>query len=191
MKKKLLVLFITFFIAMSLSAEEELFSLSAGISSGIPLYGAGSSTRYDKALPGNTRAIFGTVVSVNLNLIKQITLFAGNDNVFDLCWNSTEYVHKMHFSFPLGIKIYPGLGGLDIGLAYTLGFRFDYTNTTEFSEKKEFTSWGNGLKVLVEYNFAHEGKSKYYPTIGGYWNLMPRGNNSFDNLLVLYIAANF
>ena len=191
MKKFLLILFISLSACTALCAEEELFSVSAGISSGIPIYGSGSSTRYDKALPGNTRAIFGTVLSVNLNLIKQLTLFAGNDNVFDLCWNSSEYVHKMHFAFPLGIKIYPGLGGLDIGLAYTLGFRLDLTNTSDFGERREFTPWGNGIKVLVEYNFAHEGKSKYYPTIGGYWNLMPRGNNSFDNLIVLYISANF
>ena len=48
-----------------------------------------------------------------------------------------------------------------------------------------------GFKILLEYNFAHEGKSKYLPTIGGSWNLMPRGNNSYDNIITFYLAENF
>jgi len=191
MKKKLLILIITIFICTAASAKEEMFSISAGLSSGVPIYGNGSATTCNKDLSGKNQAIIGSVISLNLNLTDQFTLFLGNDILFDLNWTPSEYVHKIHISIPLGIKIYPGLGGFNVGLAYTIGFRQDLSSTKEFSERKEASAWGNGIKVLAEYNFAHEGKSRYYPTIGGYWTFMPRGNNSFDNLLAIYIAANF
>ena len=129
--------------------------------------------------------------SINLNLIKQASFYLGNDNIWDITWNAQEKSSKFHVSFPLGIKIYPGLGGLNLGLAYTLGFRADSINSKLAGEHNGTTDWGNGFKFQAEYNFAHEGSSRFLPSIGGYWNLMPRGNDSYDNLIVMYIAANF
>ena len=152
MKKYLSFIFIIFFACTTLSATENLFSLSAGISSGVPIYGK------------NSIAATGSEISK---------------------------ANKLHVSFPLGVKIYPGFGGLNLGLAYTLGFRADSIKVKNAGDYNDTTPWGNGFKFLVEYNFAHEGKSKYYPSIGGYWNLMPRGHKSYDNLIVLYVAGNF
>ena len=189
--KKILFLFLFTIISFTtLNAKEKFVSFSAGLSSGIPIYGADSVASTGSEISKGNRIILGTNFAVNLNPIKQVTFFLGNDLLWDITWSASEKSSKLHVSFPLGIKVYPGIGGLNIGLAYTLGFRADSIKEDNL-KYNGITDWGNGFKFQVEYNFAHEGKSRYYPSIGGYWNLMPRGNNSYDNLIVLYIAANF
>ena len=191
MKKYLSFIFVILLSFTLLSANERLFSFSAGLSSGVPFYGSDSVISTGSEIAKGNRVILGTVFSVNVNPIKQASFYLGNDNVWDITWNASEKSSKLHVSFPLGIKIYPGLGGLNLGLAYTLGFRADSINTDLAGEHNGTSAWGNGFKFQMEYNFAHEGKSRYLPSLGGYWNLMPRGNNSYDNLIALYISANF
>ena len=175
----------------ALCAKENLFSFSAGLSSGFPIYGSNSVLSTGSEIENGNRVIIGTNLSANLNIVKQVSFFIGNDILWDLTWSPSEKSNKMHVTFPLGLKVYPGLGGLNLGLAYTLGFRSDNINTKKLKDKNVMSPWGNGFKFSMEYNFAHEGKSRFLPSIGGYWNCMPRGNNSYDNLIVLYVAANF
>jgi hypothetical protein len=191
MKKITAFLIISLVACSLLSAKDRLFTFSAGLSSGVPIYGHNSIVSTGSEIEKANRIIFGVNGAINLNLIKQITFYLGNDTLWDLTWNSQEKANKVHVSFPLGIKVYPGLGGFNVGLAYTLGFRADTIKTNAAGEYNGISSWGNGFKIQAEYNFAHEGNSQYYPSIGGYWNLMPRGHDSYDNLIVLYIAANF
>ncbi len=191
MKKFLSILIISLIACSALSATERLFSFSAGLTSGVPIYGTNSVASTGSEIEKGNRVILGSLLSVNLNLIKQVSFYLGNDTLWDITWNASEKSSKLHVSFPLGIKVYPGLGGLNVGLAYTLGFRADNIKVDEAGEFNEISPWGNGFKFQLEYNFAHEGKSQYYPSIGGYWNLMPRGHESYDNLIVLYVAANF
>ena len=191
MKKISVLLFSALFFCTALSANERLFSFSAGLTSGVPVYGTNSVASTGSEIEKGNRVIIGSLLSVNLNLIKQVSFYLGNDTLWDITWNASEKSSKLHVSFPLGIKIYPGLGGLNVGLAYTLGFRADNIKVDEAGEFNETSPWGNGFKFQLEYNFAHEGSSRYYPSIGGYWNLMPRGYDSYDNLIVLYISANF
>ena len=155
MKKVTTVIFFLFLLISGLSAKESLISFSAGISSGFPIYGPNSILTTGNELANRNQVIVGTTTSINLNLIKQVSFFLGGDVLWDLNWNSTEHSNKLHVSFPLGAKFYPGLGGLNIGFAYTLGFRYDYICTQLFSEYNGGTAWGNGIKVLIEYNFAH------------------------------------
>ena len=191
MKKIITLITTAFFACTLLSASERLFSFSAGLSSGVPIYGANSVISTGSEIEKGNRIILGSTVSANLNPIRQVSFYVGNDTLWDFTWNASEKSSKVHLSFPLGIKIYPGLGGLNFGLAYTLGLRFDNIKTDSTGDYNDSTPWGNGFKFQVEYNFAHEGSSRYLPSIGGYWNLMPRGNSSYDNLIVLYVAANF
>ena len=191
MKKFLSILIISLIACTTLSATERLFSFSAGLSSGVPFYGSNSAISTGSEIEKGNRVILGSVFSINVNPIKQASFYIGNDNVWDITWSAQEKSSKLHVSFPVGIKIYPCLGGLNAGLAYTLGFRNDIINTNTAGEYNGTTPWGNGFKFQLEYNFAHEGSSRFLPSIGGYWNLMPRGNDSYDNLIVLYISANF
>ncbi len=191
MKKIPALLLTALLLGSSIFAKEGLLSFSAGISSGLPVYGANSVLSTGTEIPNGNRMIIGGLASANLNILSQISFYLGNDLLWDITWNSAEKSSKLHVSFPLGIKIFPGVGGLNFGIAYTLGFRVDNIKTSSVGEYNDISSWGNGFKLHVEYDFAHDGKSKYYPSVGTYWNLMPRGNNSWDNLIVLYIAANF
>ena len=191
MKKIPALLLTALLLGSSIFAKEGLLSFSAGISSGLPVYGANSVLSTGTEIPNGNRMIIGGLASANLNILSQISFYLGNDLLWDITWNSAEKSSKLHVSFPLGIKIFPGVGGLNFGIAYTLGFRVDNIKTSSVGEYNDISFWGNGFKLHVEYDFAHDGKSKYYPSVGTYWNLMPRGNNSWDNLIVLYIAANF
>ena len=190
--KKIITLIFTALLTCSLSfAGEKLFSFSAGLSSGVPIYGTDSVVSTGSEIEKGNRIILGLNTTVNVNPINQVSFYVGNDTLWDYTWNASEKSSKVHLSFPLGIKIYPGLGGLNLGLAYTLGLRFDNIRTDVAGEYNDSTPWGNGFKFQVEYNFAHEGNSMYLPSVGGYWNLMPRGNSSYDNQIVLYVAMNF
>ena len=191
MKRNISSVIIILLFFTSLSASENLFSVSAGLTSGVPIYGTNSVASTGSEIEKGNRVILGSLLSLNLNPLKQVTFYLGNDILWDITWNANDKSSKLHVSFPLGIKVYPGLGGLNVGLAYTLGFRADNIKVESIGEYNETSPWGNGFKFQVEYNFAHDGKSRYLPSIGGYWNLMPRGNDSYDNLIVLYIAANF
>ena len=191
MKKYLSFIFILLLACSSLFAEERLFSVSAGLSSGVPFYGENSVISTGSEIEKGNRVILGTMVALNVNPIPMVSFYLGNDVLWDVTWNAAEKSSKTHISFPLGIKVYPGLGGLNVGLAYTLGVRSDSIKLEGKKEYNKSSPWGNGFKFQVEYNFAHEGNSRYYPSIGGYWNMMPRGHESYDNLLVLYIAGNF
>jgi hypothetical protein len=191
MKKLAALIFTTLIVLTSLSAKENLFSISAGLTSGVPIYGTNSVASTGSEIEKGNRVILGSLLSLNLNPLKQVTFYLGNDILWDITWNANDKSSKLHVSFPLGIKVYPGLGGLNVGLAYTLGFRADNIKVESIGEYNETSPWGNGFKFQIEYNFAHDGKSRYLPSIGGYWNLMPRGHESYDNLIVLYISANF
>lgn len=190
MKKIFCSLILSSILFFSLAAEESLISFNAGLSSGIPFYDENSVPLEIDNINTNYRAIVGTFANINYNVIQQITFFTGVDLLTDLNWGENLYKHHLHIGFPLGFKVYPGLGGLDLGLAYTLGLRSDFIKNEDGNESN-VASWGNGFKLLVEYNFAHEGNSKYLPTIGCSWNLMPRGNHSYDNLITFYLAENF
>ena len=189
--KKLLCSLIVILGIFSVSfAKENFVSFSAGLSSGIPFYGTDSVPESMNTINTDHRVIIGALTSININVIKQITFFGGGDILADFNWKDTSYAHHLHVSFPLGIKVYPGIGGLNLGLSYNLGFRSDFSKTIS-GKQSNIAAWGNGFRLSVEYNFAHEGKSKYLPSIGCNWNFMPRGNNSYDNLIVFYITENF
>ena len=165
--KKLSALILTVLITCTaLFADENLFSFSIGLSSGIPIYGSGSVISTGSEIDKPSRVIIGTTAALNLNIIKQVSFFTGGDVLFDFVWDSNQYANKIHVAFPLGLKIYPGLGGLNAGLAYTLGFRTDSIKTSEH-EHEGITTWGNGFKFSIEYNFAHDGNSRFLPSIGG------------------------
>ncbi len=191
MKKIAAIVIASIFLSSLINAKERLFSFSTALSSGVPVYGTNSVVSTGSEIEKGNRVILGVNTAVNINPIEQATFYIGNDILWDYTWNASEQSSKTHISIPLGIKIYPGLGGLNAGLAYTLGVRIDNIKTDKAGSYNGSTPWGNGFKFQVEYNFAHDGSSRYLPSIGGYWNLMPRGNNSYDNLIVLYVAANF
>lgn len=188
--KKITALFILLSsLIFSVAAEESLFSFSAGLQSGLVFYGDKNMKKLNKELDGS-HVLVGALAEINVNPFKEVTFFAGGDLLCDYIIDGDEHSNHFSLDFPFGIKIYPGIGGLNFALAYTIGIRYDSIDTEDLSVK-ESTPWGNGLKTQIEYNFAHEGKSKYYPSIGVSWKYIPRGNNKCDNIVAAYIKANF
>lgn len=189
--KKIFLIFITLILFISsVSANEDLISFSAGISSGIPFYGDKNISSKINEIENKNRIIIGSLISVNIHPIEQATFFVGGDILADFNWNDKSYFHFLNVGFPLGIKIYPNLGGFDFGLAYELGFRADLSKINSYKDHN-IAAWSNGFKIFAEYDFSHKGKSKYYPTLGLSWNLMPRGMNNYDNIITFYIEENF
>lgn len=172
-------------------AEERLFTFSAGISTGIPVYGSDQVSDMKRNFDHDARVIIGTLATINLNPMEQFTFFVGADTLCDFTWKGEQHLNFLHTTFPVGAKVYPGLGGLNLGLAYTLGFRADFIETDYSGTDNKVDAWGNGFRFHLEYNFAHDGPSQYLPSLGLSWNLMPRGNNDYDNIFMLYITANF
>lgn len=172
-------------------AEERLITFSAGISTGIPFYGSESVSEMKDNFDNDARVIIGTLASININPIEQFTFFIGANTLGDFSWKGEQHLNFLHTDFPVGAKVYPGLGGLNLGLAYTLGFRADFIKTEYSGHINRVEAWGNGFRFHLEYNFAHSGQSQYLPSIGLAWNLMPRGNSNYDNIIMLYVMANF
>lgn len=166
-------------------SQEKAFNISAGLSSGIPFYGSSSLKTEVEDYATDSRIIIGALGAANLNISKPVTIFGGVDFLSDLNWNSDNNCNIFSLDFSLGIKIYPSLGGLNLGLAYVLGYRSVYDT------ERNPSAWGNGTKLSLEYNFVHEGKSKYLPNVGLYWKRMPRGMDTFDNQLCAYAMFNF
>ena len=192
MKKSICAVFGVLFLFNTAFAMEDLLSFSAGISSGIPVYGTNSLSNKIDFIENKHRVIIGSLFTINLNPYQQITFFTGGDILSDFNWNSdSEYAHCLHISFPLGVKIYPNLAGFNLGIAYALGFRADLSKTKGVGKDNNIAAWSNGFKFSAEYNFAHCGQSKFYPSIGLSWNLMPRGKKSYDNIFTFYVAENF
>lgn len=196
MKKRVLVLLLSIFLTGVCFSEGKPLVFSAGISSGYPFYGSNKMrlTNDYISITGG-RFIIGTNALLELNLLKQLSLFAGTDFLCDFNSNSVEWQNTMDLSFNFGCKFYPGLGGFAVGLGYTLGTRFDFIQL--FPEIAEFiqpdllnSAWGNGIKVLVEYNFSHQSELPFMPTLGISWRLMPRGNWLYDNILTAYLMIN-
>lgn len=191
MKKITLSILLSIFLCFAASAQEDLLTMNLGISSGIPFHGDQNQNLFATQIETDKRVIVGTFLNANLNLIKQVSFYIGAELLTDFNWKDYSYKHFLHTGFPLGIKVYPGLGGLNLGLAYELGFRSDFFQLPNGSSVNNSMAWGNGFKLHIEYNFAHTSKIKNLPIIGCSWNLMPRGNYSYDNLLVFYLGLNF
>lgn len=190
MKKLFCSLFILFSIFTSIFSNENLISFNAGLSSGLLFYGENSLPKEADNIDTNYRVIIGSLANINLNVIKQVSFYAGTDILSDFNWKDNQYSNHLHVTFPLGFKIYPGLGGFNLGLAYTLGFRTDFIRNTS-TRTSNIAAWGNGFKIQMEYNFAHDSDMDYLPSVGCSWNLMPRGNYSYDNIITFYITENF
>jgi len=192
MKKLLTSLAAFFFIfSTSFAVMPNIVDFTGGLSTGIPFYGNETFKEPLSEIQNPNRILIGTFSNVNINPSKYVTFFAGAELLSDFCWNSEINSTILNVDFPLGLKIYPGLGGLNFGLAYTLGFNSMMYKDSAGDKHNLISPWGNGFKLFFEYDFSRITKSKYIPGLGSSWSLMPRGNYSYDNILTFYIIEHF
>ena len=188
MKKILALILSILCFSFTLSAEKNLISFSFGLSTGIPVYQSENIKIEEAYIDVNRRFVIGTYAYVNLNIIDYASVFAGGEIVSDFNWNGKYYSDHLDVDFPLGLRLSPGLAGFSFGTGYLLGFRGDFYKN-DFGKANTSTPWGNGFKFFAEYDFSYHGY-KFMPTVGLSWNIMPRGNNEYDNMLHLYMGLN-
>ena len=191
MKKILTLAIILGLFTTGLSAEKNLISFSAGLSTGIPIYNSENITNNTSEWESSTRLVIGTFAYVNLNLIEYASIYSGVNFLSDFNWTENDlYANHLHLDFPLGLRLSPGLEGFSFGTAYLLGFRSDFYNNLDDEKSSSITAWGNGFQFFAEYDFSYHG-STFLPLVGISWGLIPRGNYEYDNLLNLYLGITF
>jgi len=164
---------------------------TGAITSGIPVYGSEEVSDVINSVDNPNRILIGTFANLNINPNKYVTFYTGAELLADFCWNSDMNASLLHFDIPVGLKVYPNLAGFNLGIAYTFGFCNMMIKDQNGDKNYSNTPWGNGFKLTAEYDFSRQGKSIHYPAIGAAWNLMPRGNYDYDNIITLYLMEHF
>ena len=84
-----------------------------------------------------------------------------------------------------GVRLYPGLGGIALGCEYCTGQRADVNSLGEGKAEWSTTQWGNGYRLLFEYDFSAL-LTGIAPVLGVSFRSVPRGNNYNDKNLAFY-----
>lgn len=172
--------------------RDKIIGFDVGLVTCIPVYGATSS-------PYKNRVVIGSGGDISLKIGAPLKILFGYDLIGDINWDKNEHSNHLDYAFWSGVKVYPGIGGLNGTLAYALGARTDFIDEKVFDENGdsktrsvvETTAWGNGFKIGVEYDFLYDSNRRTMPALGFFYRLMPRGNNNYDNIFAFYINMGF
>lgn len=195
MKKKIILSFVLFisiaFSALASSAERNFLGLQFSLGSGFPFYGDSALYRNNNRLNEKhyNRFILCGDFGLTGKLTDNLFVVVGMDSVFDFNWNDSFYSNYIDYAYLLGIQVYPGWGNLSFTLSYALGHRADFIKQEENFETISTSSWGNGFKFAVEYDFLSGGG--FIPAIGASWRFMPRGRDNYDNNISVYLRFAF
>jgi hypothetical protein len=125
-----------------------------------------------------------------LILAEPFYLTLGADSVLDFNTSGTKYANYADFSLAAGIRVYPGLGGLFVSVEYCSGSRSSFIRLEKDGDGTVTTPWGNGFRLGAAYDFTHR-TNGIAPIIGAAWKHMPRGNNTNDDYLTVYVSMGF
>lgn len=172
--------------------RDKIIGFDVGLVTCIPVYG-------DTSSPYKNRVVIGNDGDISLKIGAPLKILFGYDLIGDINWDKNEHSNHLDYAFWSGVKIYPGIGGLNGTLAYALGARTDFIDEKVFDENGdsktrsvvETTAWGNGFKIGVEYDFLYDSNRRTMPALGFFYRLMPRGNNNYDNIFAFYINMGF
>lgn len=132
-----------------------------------------------------TRLILSSELGVSLKLDKAIRFIAGGNIVYDSFLKGSQSAFYLDYAFFGGLRVYPGLGGFNLGLEYNTGRRANIYNLSDYSVSESYsTNWGNGFRFVAEYDFSYytEGLA---PVVGFSYRRMPRGGFA-DNFFTFY-----
>ena len=173
MKKKILILSVIFaFFAFPAFSN---IGFEFGIGSGYIFYGDEDVKDRNKALGDTNQTILKTDALLLLPLNYMILFDFGLDGVFDFRWNGSNHIYLIDYSFLAGFRLYPNLGGLFLSIDYALGRRSDFISMKNEDDTLS-TSWGNGFKFTVGYDFSYHLNS-LGPVLAAGIRSMPRGGS--------------
>ena len=135
------------------------------------------------ATEGLSRVVLELDATAELVLHPNIRIALGSILLTDFKFKGDDRYHSLDYGFYSGLRIYPGLGGLRLGVDYNLGRRTDFIRMAVLEDTYS-TRWGNGFRFLLEYDFK-SGSTGLAPIIGGSWRHIPRGGSS-DHILSIY-----
>lgn len=184
--------------AFSSSDGSTLFTNELSLGTGASIHNESSCEERKNLLSTSDykRIITGITFTENLNISQPIKIIFGGETFFDFIWNKGSYYNTIDYSFFSGIKVFTGISGLNVSIAYVLGNRTDFYTLAQTSDgatpkKSDTKSWGNGFKLNVQYDFMQEKAAKFKPILGGYYRFVPRGNYSTDHVLCIYGGIRF
>ena len=188
--------FITILIIFSgtflFSNNDSFFTPEISFGTGISIYDDNSDSGRKSLLNQNDfkRIVAGLTIDTNLNISEPIKIVFGAESFCDFLWADDAYFHTVDYALFSGIKIFPGIEGLNFSIAYSLGNRTDFFNTESeedlSSSRKNITkSWGNGFRLAVQYDFMQQRNYKVKPHVGAYYRCVPRGNYHTDHILCI------
>ena len=190
MKKICLLLICIFFASTKLFAGGmgQFFSNEILVGTGVPIYDDNSQSDRKTLLDTSDykRIVANLSYFLDLNISDPIKIVFGADLMSDFLWEQDFYYHTLDYAFCTGIKVFPGAMGLNLSIAYCLGNRTDFFNELICS-----TSWGNGFRIAVQYDFLNSTDSKVKPLAGAYYRCIPRGANLTDHTLCIYGGIKF
>lgn len=193
MKKIICFILIAAAFSFCYADSKKILGFDAGICTGIPFYGSDSVTKgndevFDKDYK---RILIGSDADITFRFADPLKLVFGFDFLADFIWAGNDYSNHLDYAFWGGIKVYPGVGGLNASLAYALGCRTDFINNNVEDSICRSSAWGNGFRLGIEYDFLYNTDHKCMPAIGTYYRMMPRGDKEYDNILAVYVNATF
>lgn len=177
LKKNLLIAFFFFVVSSVWSIDWFAFGGSIGTAGVVN----GDSGR--KFADGVHRIVLETDVTAEFVIHPMIRVALGSVILADFNFKDDKHFNSLDYSFYAGIRVYPGLAGLRLGVDYNLGRRTDFIDIATFDETRS-THWGNGFRFLLEYDFK-SGNEGLAPIVGGSWRHVPRGGSS-DHIFSIF-----
>lgn len=150
-------------------------------------FGTSAIVNGDKSLKDYTDDLHRVVLEFDLTtefiIHPAIRLSLGSILLTDFRFKNDNHFNSLDYNFYTGVRIYPGLAGLRLGVDYNLGRRTDFVKIDTTQDVRS-TQWGNGFRFLLEYDFRSD-KTGLLPIIGGSWRHVPRGGSS-DHTFSIY-----
>lgn len=178
--KKLICTFMFLLVAFS-SWAVDWFAYGGSLGTALVINGDESIRSYSETLHCVVLEVDATMEFI---LHPSIRIAAGSILLADFKFKDGASYNSLDYNFYGGARIYPGLGGLRLGVDYNLGRRTDFIDIEPINEVKS-TAWGNGFRLLLEYDFRYT-KTGLLPMLGGSWRYVPRGGNTADHTLSVY-----
>ena len=139
--KKLKLVFIGLFLILTFNgfANDSKVNFHWGIGTAGILYGDDSTKELTKTLTNDefSRMILSGELGFSIKLDKSIRFVTGGNVSYDLFMKNSQNASFLDYAFFGGLRVYPNLGGFNVGLEYNIGQRANFYNlvvaSAEFS----------------------------------------------------------
>ena len=191
--KKLKLVFIGLFLILTFNgfANDSKVNFHWGIGTAGILYGDDSTKELTKTLTNDefSRMILSGELGFSIKLDKSIRFVTGGNVSYDLFMKNSQNASFLDYAFFGGLRVYPNLGGFNVGLEYNIGQRANFYNLVDYEATSGLTNWGNGFRFVTEFDFSYytEGLA---PVIGLSYRRMPRGGFA-DNFFSFYFRLTY